>query len=89
MVDEHNVLAKSSRRVRYHFQAHISDQFALGHFRNHFSDAQTYNITSVDKVTALIVGDFDSSDCGRDIIVQCRSSELQMIYKMHTTYLRI
>ena len=46
-------------------------------FRNCSADAQMYNTPTVDEVAALIVGDFDSSEHGHDIIVRCRSGEFQ------------
>ncbi|XP_057422549.1 uncharacterized protein LOC130716592 [Lotus japonicus] len=65
MIDEHNVLAKSFRRVRDHVESHDSTEVALRLFRSRVYDSNTYNLPSVDEVAALIVGDFDSSDCGR------------------------
>ncbi|XP_057760443.1 uncharacterized protein LOC130980819 [Arachis stenosperma] len=38
------------------------------------------------KIAALIVGDFDSSDHGRDIIVRSTAGQLQRIYETHALY---
>ncbi|XP_057444727.1 uncharacterized protein LOC130736971 [Lotus japonicus] len=73
MVDEHNVLAKSFRSVRDHVEEFDSNEVALRLFRNRVNDSNTYNLPSVDEVAALIVGDFDSSDCGRDVILRSTS----------------
>ncbi|RYR14012.1 hypothetical protein Ahy_B04g070693 isoform B [Arachis hypogaea] len=49
-------------------------------------DRRTYNTPSCDEVAALIVGDFDSSDHGRDIIVRSTVGQLQRIYETHALY---
>ena len=87
MIDDHNVLAKTFRRVHDHFEMHPSNQFALWLFRNHSAYERTYNTPTVDD--ALIVGDFDSSKHRRDIIVHCRSGEFQRLYEMHTAYITL
>nr|XP_029143262.1 uncharacterized protein LOC112805939 [Arachis hypogaea] len=38
-------------------------------------------------VAALIVGDFDSGDAGRDIIVQLKSGHMQRIHETHTAFI--
>ncbi|KAL4275124.1 hypothetical protein AHAS_Ahas20G0075800 [Arachis hypogaea] len=43
-------------------------------------DRRIYNTPSCDEVAALVVGDFDSSDHGRDIIVRSTVGQLQRIY---------
>ncbi|XP_015949952.1 uncharacterized protein LOC107474829 [Arachis duranensis] len=45
-----------------------------------------YSAPSCDEVAALIVGDFDSSDHGRDIIVRFTGGRLQCIYETHALY---
>ncbi|XP_057756526.1 uncharacterized protein LOC130975811 [Arachis stenosperma] len=45
-----------------------------------------YSSPSCDEVAALIVGDFDSSDHGRDIIVRSTGGRLQRIYETHVLY---
>ncbi|XP_057414959.1 uncharacterized protein LOC130709848 [Lotus japonicus] len=87
MVDEHNVLAKSFRKVRDHVEVFDSNQVALRLFRNRVHDPNTYNLPSVDEVAALIVGDFDSSDCGRDIVLRTVEGTLQRIYETHSCFL--
>ncbi|XP_057450048.1 uncharacterized protein LOC130741224 isoform X4 [Lotus japonicus] len=87
MVDEFNVLAKSFRRVRDHVQEANSNQVALRLFRHRVNDPKTYNLPTVDEVAALIVEDFDTSDCGRDIILRTSSGNLQRIYDTHSSFL--
>ncbi|XP_057760522.1 uncharacterized protein LOC130980894 [Arachis stenosperma] len=45
-----------------------------------------YSAPSCDEVAALIVGDFDSSDHGRDIIIRSTGGRLQRIYETHALY---
>ncbi|RYR15964.1 hypothetical protein Ahy_B04g072932 [Arachis hypogaea] len=68
MIDTHNVIAQSFRRVREFYQYHLSEIFSLKLYSQRTVDRRTYNAPSCDEVAALIVGDFDSSDHGRDII---------------------
>ncbi|XP_057763584.1 uncharacterized protein LOC130984698 [Arachis stenosperma] len=49
-------------------------------------DRRNYNTPSCDEVAALIVGDFDSSNHGRDIIVRSTAGQLQRIYETHALY---
>ncbi|XP_072065617.1 uncharacterized protein [Arachis hypogaea] len=68
MIDTHNVIAQSFRRVREFYQCHPSEIFSLKLHSHRKVDRRTYNSPSCDEVAALIVGDFDSSDHGHDII---------------------
>ncbi|XP_020967606.1 uncharacterized protein LOC107615768 [Arachis ipaensis] len=86
MIDTHNVIAQSFRRVREFYQCHSSEIFSLKLFSHRKVDRRTYNTPSCDKVVALIVGDFDSSDHGRDIIIRSTAGQLQHIYETHALY---
>ncbi|XP_029143308.1 uncharacterized protein [Arachis hypogaea] len=87
MIDEHNVIAQLFRRAREFYEDHPSQEFCLRLFSQRVHDPRIYNYPSCDEVAALIVGDFESSDCGRDIIVQSTSGQLQRIYETHALYL--
>ncbi|XP_057415202.1 uncharacterized protein LOC130710064 [Lotus japonicus] len=87
MVDEFNRLAKLFRRVRDYVQEGEAENVALRLFRSCSLDPKTYNLPSVDEVAALIVGHFDSSDCGRDIILRTRNGQLQRIYENHSSFM--
>ncbi|XP_057423555.1 uncharacterized protein LOC130717366 [Lotus japonicus] len=87
MVDESNKLAKSFRRVRDLIEEGGGEDVSLRLFRNRRQNINTYNLPSVDEVAALIVGDFDSSDCGRDIIIRTKSGFLQRIPEYHAAFL--
>ena len=86
MIDEHNVVAKSFRRVRGFYEDHRSEIFSLRLFSHRSFDRRTYNSPSCDEIAALIVGDFDSSDQGRDIILRSIDGQLKRIYETHPLY---
>ncbi|XP_072066977.1 uncharacterized protein [Arachis hypogaea] len=86
MIDTHNVIAQSFRRVREFYQCHPSEIFSLKLYSHRKVDRRTYNTLSCDEVAALIVGDFDSSDHGRDIIVRSTAGQLQRNYETHALY---
>ncbi|XP_025669780.1 uncharacterized protein [Arachis hypogaea] len=75
MIDTHNVITQSFRRVREFYQCHPSEIFSLKLYSHRKVDRRTYNTPSCDEVAALIVGDFDSSDHGRDIIVRSTAGQ--------------
>ncbi|XP_016195611.1 uncharacterized protein LOC107636628 [Arachis ipaensis] len=86
MIDEHNVIAKSFRRVREFHEYHPSEVYSLRLFCQRRSDRRVYNFPSCDEIAALIVGDFDSSDQGRDIILRSVDGQLRRIYETHPLY---
>ena len=49
-------------------------------------DGWIYNVPNVSEVTALIVGNVDTTS-GRDIIMEKQSGKLQRINELHTSYL--
>jgi len=87
MIDNHNVLAKSFRRVRDLSLEHMESDFTLKLFRGRNKDRKVYNTPSCDEIAALIVGDFDNMDVGRDIVVKKCSGELTRLYETHTTFI--
>ena len=87
MIDEHNVLAQSFSRVRDYLDQDQTSNISLRLFRNRSRDARTYNTPTVDEVAALIVGDFDASDNGRDVIVKKNDGQLQRIHETHTSFI--
>jgi len=87
VVDEHNKLAKSFRMVRDFRLANEDVLVKLRLFRNRSFDSRVYNVPEIDEVAALIVGDFDSSEDGRDIVVRERDGGLQRIHETHAKYI--
>lgn len=87
MIDQHNVLAKSFRKVKDEVERHAPANVSMKLFRSRKNDPMTYNLPTVDEVAAVIVGDFDSSDHGRDIVVRCKDGEFQRIHETHTSFI--
>ncbi|XP_057451985.1 uncharacterized protein LOC130743773 [Lotus japonicus] len=87
MVDEFNRLAQTFRKVRDYVEQGDAENVSLRLFRSCLVDPNTYNLPSVNEVAALIVGDFDSSDCGRDIILRTKNGHFQRIYENHSSFL--
>ncbi|MCI20174.1 ATP-dependent DNA helicase PIF1 [Trifolium medium] len=56
-------------------------------FRNRTADVRVYNVPEISEVAALIVGDFDSSECGRDIVVREKDGHLQRIHETHSKFI--
>lgn len=52
----------------------------------HNNDARVYNLPSVSKVAALIVGDLDPSMGEQDILVETRVSHLKKISELNPAY---
>ncbi|XP_057444945.1 uncharacterized protein LOC130737204 [Lotus japonicus] len=87
MIDKSNVLAKSFRMARDFIVENPSCNISLRLFRHRPKDPRVYNLPTVDEVAALIVGDFDSTDCGRDIVISDSDGNLQRIHETHTSFL--
>jgi len=87
LMDDHNILVKSFRMVRDFQLLNANVPVRLRLFRNRSSDARTYNVPDVDEVAALIVGDFESSEDGRDIVVKEKDGVLQRIHETHCKYM--
>ncbi|XP_057456530.1 uncharacterized protein LOC130747576 [Lotus japonicus] len=86
MIDESNVLAKSFRKVRDYINYTQGSAFALRLFRKRGKDPRTYNLPTSDEIAALIVGDFDTVEVGRDIIVK-KEGVLTRIHETHTSFI--
>jgi hypothetical protein len=87
MVDEHNVVAKSFRRVRDCLEQTQNAKVALRLLRHRSTNERANNIPSMDEFAALIVGDFDSSDTGKDIILHSHNGQLQRLPEFHASYM--
>jgi hypothetical protein len=87
MLDQCNELVKTFRMAKDFIQTNQGVPVRLRLFRNNNYDARTYNMPGVDEVAALIVGDFDSSEEGRDIVVHDRGEGLRRIHETHKKYI--
>lgn len=87
MLDEHNVLANTFKRVRDRILENEDSNMCLRIFRSRSRDARTYNLPALDEVVVLIIGDLDGFDAGRNIIVRKKSGELTKIYETHPAFI--
>lgn len=87
MIDQHNELAKSFRRVRDFMLDNEAAKFSLRLFRGRNRDPRIYNLPTSDEVVALMVGDLENMDLGRDMIVKKRSGDLEKIHKTHPSFI--
>ncbi|XP_045829948.1 uncharacterized protein LOC123921446 isoform X3 [Trifolium pratense] len=87
LMDDHNILVKSFRMVREFRQLNQNIPVQLRLFRNRTADVRVYNVPEISEVAALIVGDFDSSECGRDIVVREKDGHLQRIHETHSKFI--
>jgi len=89
MIDDHNVLEKSFRRVRDLSVDNSKCDFTLRLFIGRSKDSRLYNTPSCDEIVALIVGYFGNFDVGRDIIVNKCFGELIRLHETHTTFISL
>ncbi|ONK73082.1 uncharacterized protein A4U43_C04F26970 [Asparagus officinalis] len=89
MFDEYNPFAKSFRMAKERFDNEESANISLRLIRKRHNDGRTYNLSITSEVAALIVGDVDSFNVNRDIIVESQSDELKRINEPHPSYLPI
>lgn len=87
VMNRDNTLVKCFRMVRDFREVYCDVPVQLRLFRNRSYDPRTYNVPEVGEVAALIVGDFDSSEDGRDIVVRERDGNLQRIHETHAKYI--
>ncbi|GAU37747.1 hypothetical protein TSUD_382400 [Trifolium subterraneum] len=87
MIDYCNSLAKSFRKVRDAIQAGTKANLSLRLYRKRSNDSRMHNIPTVDEVAGLIVGDFEDSEIGRDVIVNDRRFGLTRIHETHVLFL--
>ncbi|KAH0691484.1 hypothetical protein KY289_018842 [Solanum tuberosum] len=87
MLDQHNVLTKSFRMVRDRFQIDQSADVKLRLIGKRRSDGRRYNLPTVSKVAALVVGDFEPTSSDRDIIIESHFGQPKRISELNAAYL--
>ncbi|MCH79953.1 ATP-dependent DNA helicase PIF1, partial [Trifolium medium] len=87
MIHSCNPLAKAYRKVKEAFQSGPECKLSLRLYRNREKDSRMHNIPTADEVAGLIVGDFDDSDIGRDVIINERHFGLTRIHETHVLFL--
>ncbi|XP_016164429.2 uncharacterized protein LOC107606946 [Arachis ipaensis] len=89
ILDSHNSLAKSFRYARQRFAEDSTTLLQLRLIKNRNTDGRKYNLPSASEVAALIIGDFDTENLARDVIIQTRSNQLKSIDVNHPQYLAL
>jgi hypothetical protein len=87
MIDEYNPLEKSFRKVKDIVESGDPPTLSLRLFRKHSDDSRVHNTPTADEVAGLIVGDFDSSDIGRDVVVHDTFFGLTRLHETHVLFL--
>ncbi|KAL7131766.1 hypothetical protein ABFS83_12G026400 [Erythranthe nasuta] len=87
MIDGNNVLAQHYRAVRDRFSNDGHQGVKLRLVKSRSTDGMTYNLPNASEIAGLIVGDFDTQEGVRDIVVETRSNKLQRISELHPLYL--
>ena len=86
MLDEHNVFAKSFRMAKDRYDNFQTENLNLQFIADKKKDGKIYNLPTVSKVVAIIVGDA-SQPINREIILEKQSGRLQRINELHPSYL--
>ncbi|RYR48155.1 hypothetical protein Ahy_A07g034149 [Arachis hypogaea] len=89
MLDSHNSLAKSFRYARQRFAEDSTTPPQLRLIKKRNTDGRRYNLPSASEVAALIVGDFDTDNLERDVVLQTHSNQLKRIDVDHPQYLAL
>ncbi|XP_071704862.1 uncharacterized protein [Rutidosis leptorrhynchoides] len=89
LLDDCNPLVKMYRRARDFFEQNNEPNFKIKLIARRSSDERNYNLSTVDEVDALIVGDIDLKFDKRDIIVDSLKEGLQRISDLHPQYLAL
>ncbi|XP_074265614.1 uncharacterized protein LOC141588056 [Silene latifolia] len=86
MIDSHNTIAKTFRKVWDRLTVNTDSEVSIKLISRRSSDGRTYNIPTVLEVAALIEGDIGPHMEKRDIIVRRSCGGLQRISELHPLY---
>jgi len=89
MLDQCNPLCKSFRKIRDLVDKGSPPKMALRLFHKREKDSRMHNLPTADEVVGLIVGDYDLSEQGRDIIVDDVSKGLRKLHETHLLEQRV
>ncbi|XP_058784536.1 uncharacterized protein LOC131659346 [Vicia villosa] len=87
VLDNFNPYVKTYRIIRDTITKQNAPTMKLIILRNRGCDGRRYNLPTASEVAALVVGDFDSVDFDRDVVVETQSGLLQRISVFEPTYL--
>ncbi|XP_044348455.1 uncharacterized protein [Triticum aestivum] len=87
MLNTHNPIVKLFRTARERLTADAPDQFFIRLYGKPDTHGDIYSAPVASEVVGLVVGDIGSTDVGRDIIIDNRSSGLQQINEKHCKFM--
>ena len=87
MLNTHNPIVKLFRTARERLTADAPDQFFIRLYGKPDAHGDIYSAPVTSEVVGLVVGDIGSTDVGRDIIIDNRSSRLQQINEKHCKFM--
>lgn len=87
MFDTYNPIVKLFRTARERLTPDAPDQFFIRLFGKPDAHGDIYSAPITSEVVGLVVGDIGSTDVGRDIIIDSRSSGLQQINEKHCKFM--
>nr|GEW78568.1 uncharacterized protein [Tanacetum cinerariifolium] len=83
LLDEINPLADE------HIRSSDDEKISLRLIVTRQRDGRQYNLPTASEVAALIIGDFDSTEHKRDIILHCQDGDFKRISELHPSYLAL
>lgn len=87
MLDTYNHVVKIFRTARERLSPDAPDQIFIRLFGKPNAHGDIYSTPITSEVVGLVVGDIGSTDVGRDIIIDSRSSGLQQINEKHCKFM--
>ncbi|GJU06527.1 DNA helicase PIF1, ATP-dependent [Tanacetum coccineum] len=89
LLDEINPLVKDFRMAGERIRSSDDQKISLRLIGTRPRDGRQYNLPTKSEVATLIVGDFDSTEHKRDIILQCQDGDFKRISELHPSYLTL
>jgi len=81
MVDVFNKYANKFHQVRDHVEQGGTPNFSVRLLGRHKRDARMHNLLTCDEVVALIIGDSNDMENGRDVVARNAAGEYKRLYE--------
>nr|GEW68867.1 hypothetical protein [Tanacetum cinerariifolium] len=89
LLDEINPLVQDFRMAGERIRSSDDEKISLRLIVTRQRDGRQYNLPTASEVAALIVGDFNSTEQKRDIILHCQDEDFKRISELHPSYLAL
>nr|GFA55900.1 putative PIF1 DNA helicase/replication protein A1-like protein [Tanacetum cinerariifolium] len=89
LLDEINPLVQDFCMAGERIRSSDDEKISLMLIVTRHRDGKQYNLPTTSEVAALIVGDFDSMEHKRDIILHCQDGDFKRISELHPSYLSL